>query len=206
MRTTLCAFGLTLILVASGLAFQAGASDPTVGAVARPDSISPQARNATDLGPAPPGTTLRIAVGLDLHDKDELDLSIARASDPSSPQFQGFLSQDEFNARYGPTPAQEARVVAWLSDAGFHIDQRFPNRLLVVATGDQAAIGRAFHTTVHRVLYRGAERLVALDPPFFPADVSAFSTGVTGLDDLVPARPLVTPHASLGSSCCSFAP
>src|SRR5581483_10158931 len=149
---------------------------------------------------------VRVVVGLDLHDKAGLDAFLAQASDPRSPEFQHFLTQDQFNARYGPSADQEARVVAWLTQAGFHVTKRFPNRLLVEAQGTNAAAQAAFGVPVHNVLFQGQPHLAVLEAPRFPADVAAFATGVFGLDDLVQMQPMNEPRASVGGSCCSFGP
>jgi kumamolisin len=166
----------------------------------------------TDLGLAPANFPVRIVVGLDLRDKADLEAFLADVSDPASPHFQHFLSQDAFNARYGPTPAEEQRVVDWLTASGFQVTERFPNRLLVGAVGDHAAVERAFGVRVHHVRWRGQDKYAVLQEPSFPADIAGFTTGVTGLDNLVEMRPrlratrTVTPDAAQGSTCCHFSP
>src|SRR5215510_14304342 len=101
-------------------------------------SRSPQAGQVTNLGRAPANFPLHIVVGLELRNRADLEAFIADVSDSTSPNFQHFLSQDEFNALYGPTPQQEERVMEWLTANGFQVTERFANRLLVGATGNNA--------------------------------------------------------------------
>src|SRR2546430_7302846 len=171
-------------------------------------SRSPLAGQATDRGRAPANFPLQIVVGLDLRNKAALEAFIADGSDPASPQFQHFLSQDEFNALYGPTSEQEQRVVEWLTASGFQVTERFANRLLVGATGNNAAAERAFGVGVHNVLFRGEAKYAALQEPAFPAGIAEFITGVTGLDNLTEMRPrlrampTVAPNSKLGTNSC----
>lgn len=181
--------------------------------VPRPDSWSPLVARAGVLGPVAPDTMVRIGVGLELRDRAGLEAFLDEVSHPASPRFQQFLSQEEFNARFGPTPAQEAAVLRWLHGAGFEVTELFPNRLLVVAEGDPAAVQRAFGVTLHRVLLAGVEGFAPLSAPRVPAAVSAFTTGVIGLDDLAPFRPAHTgrpaeagPDQAAGGTCCAFGP
>src|SRR5437867_2585904 len=172
------------------------------------DSRSPLAGQATDRGRAPASFPLSIVVGLDLHHKAELEEFLADVSDPASPNFQHFLSQDEFNDRYGPTQEEEDSVVQWLTASGFQVTERFSNRLLVSAVGDNAAAERAFGVSVHNVLFQGQAKYAVLEEPSLPAPNAEFITGVVGLDNLVEvqpklrARPTVPPNAGMGISCC----
>jgi kumamolisin len=202
------------LALALPLAFAASPAEPSPATVARPDSLPPIVADAIDLGPAPDALPLHVVIGLELREKAALDAFLADVSDPASPDHQRFLTQDEFNALYGPTEEQEARVAHWLTGAGFVVRETFPNHLLVGATGDNAAAQRAFGVTVHNVLYDGQLKHAALDAPLFPVEIAKFTTGVSGLDDLAQMRPMhgtpkpapMGPKAAVGASCCAFGP
>jgi kumamolisin len=213
-------FGLQLVMVLRQAA-QTPPTEPGTSVVSgfagtplvvKAGSRSPLAAQVTDQGVAPDSFPLHIVVGLALRNKAALETFLADVSNPASPNFQHFLSQDEFNARYAPTPEQEQRVVDWLTASGFEVTDRFPNRLIVGAEGDNAAAERAFGVSVHNVIFRGQLKYAVLEEPSFPADIAAFTTGVTGLDNLaemrskVVATATVAPSAALGSNCCRFSP
>lgn len=185
------------------------------GRVPLPDSLSPLAAQAEDLGPAASDTPVRVLVGLALRDRAGLEAFLADAADPASPRFQQFLTQDQFNARFGPTPQQEARVRDWLARAGLTPQEPVPNRLLVTAVGDAAAAQRAFGVALRDVrLADGTLGFTPLSAPRVPADVAGFITAVAGLDNLarmVPlhrssADPASEPQGAAGGECCAFSP
>lgn len=164
--------------------------------------ISPLASQVRDLGPAPAHFRLNVVVGLKLRHKARLDAFLAEASNPSSPNFQHFLTQRQFNARYGPTRSQQAAVERWLRSSGFRISRTFRNRLLVAASGDARAAQRAFGVSVHRVLFHGARKYAILSNPTIPTEITSFTSGVIGLDNLTELHPA----SAVGSACCHFSP
>jgi kumamolisin len=179
------------------------------GHTRKPGSVAPDAAAAQDEGLAAATQRVAISVGLELRNKDLLERFLAQASDPASPLYARWLTQDQFNALFGPTADQEARVVAWLAASGFTVTQTFPNRLLVNAVGDAAGVRAAFQVDLHKVRLDGAPGYAILDDPSFPSDIAAFTTGVMGLDDLTQARAhhtKVQPHDNLGTACCYFSP
>lgn len=122
---------------------------------------------ATDDGIAPDSLVFHIVVGLKLRDQDDLE------ANPRS-------SQDQFNARYAPTAEQEQRVIDHLVASGFTITERFSNRLLVDAVGNNAAMEKAWGVQVHNVSCFDHKGLAALGTPIVPADLAPFVVGVIG--------------------------
>jgi subtilase family serine protease len=149
-----------------------------------------------------------IVVGLELRNRSDLEQFLADVQNPASPSYGSFLTQDEFNARYGPEPDTERRVVDYLQSNGLAVTERFPNRLLIGASGSVAALQRAFNIEFHDVTFRGEAHYAALGEPTWPAHIADNVVGVLGLDDLTPmhAHVRATPYASLGSNCCHLSP
>src|SRR2546428_9250093 len=146
--------------------------------------VSPLVVQVRDLGPVPAQFRLNLVVGLKLRHKAELDAWLADASNPSSRNFQHFLSQTEFNVRYGPTSDQEAAIERWLRVSGFSISRTFGNRLLVTASGDAQAAQRAFQVKVYRVLFHGGRKYAILSNPTLPTEIASFTSGIIGLGNL----------------------
>lgn len=200
MRTTVLL--LSAMILVSALPLAAGEDDATAappGFVERPDSLSPSAKQVKDVGPVPADMLFKIAIGLHLRDRAGLDAFLARTSDPTSSDDRRFLTEDEFNSRYGPTSAQEQRVIEWLTDSGFNVTGTSSSRLLVIAVGDSEAIWNAFHVTMRLVKDivndDGREKFATHEAPWFPADIAAFTTGVMGLDNLNEMRPGASTHS-----------
>jgi subtilase family serine protease len=201
----------TALLIAATLSRSAFAEAPWVRAGS--PSLSPLMPEVVDLGRAPATARYRVVVGLALRNREVLEAFLADVQNPASPRYGRFLSQEEFNALYAPTEAEEAAVVSHLERHGLTVTDRVPNRLLVRASGTVAAIEGAFRVSVHSVRFRGALHHAVLDEPLLPADLAPFVVGVAGLDDLVEKRPHLrsstpvrAPNAALGSNCCHLSP
>jgi subtilase family serine protease len=208
MQLPKIARSLALLALAAGL----GAA-PATAAPGKAHSLSPHGKDAVDLGPAPATERHRVVVSLDVRDREGLEAFLADVQDPASPRYGQFLTQAEFAALYAPTEAQEQAVVDHLRSAGLRVTERFPNRLLVGATGSVAALERAFGVEIHSVERAGKRHYAALDEPSLPADMASYVVGVIGLDDLSERHPHVgsvvpaaAPRAALGSNCCHLSP
>lgn len=192
------------------------AVDVNTNSVRLQGNVSPLLADALDLGAAPSDATIRVVWALDIRDHAGLDQFLADAQDPSSAVFHQFLTQDAFNARFAPTSEQEQAVVDFLVASGFHIDQRFSNRLLVEASAPVAAVERAFGVHLHNVLANGKVGYATFEEPAVPTSLAAFTVGVSGLDNLGTVEPRhtqpapvlggVAPRDNFGSNCCYFSP
>jgi len=152
-------------------------------------------------------------VGLDPRDPAGLEAFLGDVQDPASPNYHRFITQQEYNARFAPTAEDEQAVVSHLERSGLAVTDRFPNRLLVGASGSVAAIERAFGVRLRAVQFQGRRHFAAPDEPVLPASLARVITGVSGLDDLSEMRPHVrgegpvaAPNAALGSNCCHLSP
>jgi kumamolisin len=178
--------------------------------VAKPGSLSPRLVEATDAGRAPVTEQHKVVIGLELRNREDLEAFLSDFQDPTSPSYRRFLTQEEFNARYAPSVADEEALISYLRAAGFGSVERSPNRLLVGAEGTVAAIERAFSVEIHHVLRAGRRHYAAMSEPSFPAELAPAVVGVVGLDDLDEMHPHVQvagePHAALGRSCCHLSP
>jgi subtilase family serine protease len=195
---------LLLLLIASAPA--------STAYVVKGGSISPRVRGSVDLGPVPKLERHRVVVGLTLRNPAGLDAFLRDVQDPASPRYHRFLTPQEFNALYAPTPDEEAAVVAFLERSGLRIRDRFPNRLVIGAGGDAGAIERAFGVRLHAVLYKGARHYAPLREPSVPAEMAPSIEGVIGLDNLhamhahIRRGEAAKPRASVGSNCCRLGP
>ena len=97
-----------------------------------------------------PGTNeLRMAIGLPLRNTEALKAFIDQLYDPKSPGYRQFLTQDEFNARFGPTAADYEAVKAFAVSNGLTIVETCSNRILLDVTGPASAVEKAFHVKLH---------------------------------------------------------
>jgi subtilase family serine protease len=200
----------TVLSVLLLFASVAGAEQPRVGV---PGSVSPLLGRAADAGRASPHDTREIVVSLNLRNRDALDALLMDIQDPSSPNYGKFLTQDEFNAAFAPTAADEQAVAKFLSDNGLTVTDRFSNRLLIGAVGTVRGIENAFGVEIHNVRLKGQPHYATLNDPSLPSDIAGSVAGVIGLDDLAAmhahvraGQPVPQPAAQLGSNCCHLSP
>jgi subtilase family serine protease len=186
---------------------------PALAASPKAGSLSPRLGEGKDLGRSPASARHEVVVSLDLHDRAELEEFLVDVQDPISPRYHQFLTQEEFNARYAPTPDEEAAVVDHLRRGGLKVTGRFSNRLLVGAVGSVAALERTFGVEIHDLDVGGRRHFATTVEPSLPSAIAGIVTGVLGLDDLSERHPHVhgvmpaaAPHAALGANCCSLSP
>ncbi len=177
-------------------------------------SLSPLLTQVTDLGVAEPSQPINISIGLQLRNQAGLDAFLADVSNPESPNYQQYLTQEQFNAAYAPTTDQQQKVMDWLTDNGFSITQTFENHLVIYAVGTNANAAQAFSVNIHNVSLANEVKYAAFEEPAFPGEIANLVTGVGGLDNLTEMKPKAvftaetspSPHAALGSNCCHFSP
>jgi subtilase family serine protease len=161
------------------------------------------------LGRVPGTATLRLALGLPLRDRAGLTNLLAALYNPASPEFHRYLTPAEFTARFGPTPADYAAVIAFARTNDLTVTATHGNRTLVDVTGKVADVERAFQVRLKRYRHPHASReFFAPDTePLVDARVPLQS--VSGLDNfslphpnlhLQPRVPAVNASPNGGSS------
>jgi subtilase family serine protease len=94
-------------------------------------------------------TSDQLLISVVLHPNNEAQMNALLASlyDPSSSQYQHWLSTGQFNSRFAPTAAQIAQVQNFLTQAGLQVVSS-STPFLVRAVGTTPQIESAFHTTL----------------------------------------------------------
>ena len=88
---------------------------------------------------------LRLAIGLPLRDAAGLDDFLAQVYDPTSTNYQHYLTPEEFTARFSPDESEYAAVVAFARTNHLTVTATQGNRRLLDVTGSAADIEKAFH-------------------------------------------------------------
>lgn len=173
----------TFALGASAFVFTTGAASAATTVAAVPRAAF------SDLGRAPAGVRLELALTLAYRNVALLHQLERLQRDPASPAYARWLSNAEFADAFAPTPAQYARVAATLRGAGFTVTQTFANRTVIDASGTVGAAEKLFATEIHRVLQPGrGERYVNIRPAPAPPALEGLITSVDGLHDLSVVR------------------
>ncbi len=143
------------------------------------------------------GQPLALALTLPLHHQAELADLLRGLSDPQDPRFGQFLTPDEFAARFSPTPAEYARVVAYAKAMGLSVTNTHPNRTLLDVSGSASVVERAFglHLMVYQSQADGRMFFAPDAEPQVPTSLGGLVSGVVGLDNASLRHPQLVPKA-----------
>jgi hypothetical protein len=140
---------------------------------------------ARDLGRRAAGKTASVVLLLKYRDQAGLDRFTGGLARSRSPRY---LTQQEFLARYAPTPQQERRVIDELHRAGFTIDGRYANRTILDATAPVRDVERFFNTQIHDFRQaRHGVRFASVKPLVIPSRLASLVATVT-IDTVVRKR------------------
>jgi subtilase family serine protease len=141
----------------------------------------------------------------------EVEAFIATLHDRSSPNYQRWLSADEFGARFGTSPADLEAIQGWLMLHGLHVNAVFPSRMAIDFSGTAGQVAAAFRTEIHRLEVNGTPHIANVRDPQIPAALAPVVAGLVKLNDFRPARkhrqrPKFTGDCGPGSPCYLMAP
>ena len=117
---------------------------------------------ATDLGRAQADLPMeRVLMTLDSGPERQaaLDQLIAEQQDPSSQNYQRWLTPEEFAERFAPSQQDIDAVTQWLESQGFRVEQIAGGKRIVEFSGTAGEVERAFHTEIHHYDLNGASHV-----------------------------------------------
>ena len=126
------------------------------------------------------GVTLQIH--LPLHNLEGAKAELEAVSDPDSPRYGQYLTSEEFESKYSPTPADVASVRSYFESEGFQITSVPRNRLFMTVSAPAAQVERVFTTHLGQYeVEKGQLRRAAIEPATMPAAIAGRVSGVLGL-------------------------
>ena len=132
-----------------------------------------------------------IQVHLQLRDASGAAATLAAISDPGNPEYGHFLTDAEYDARYGATDADVAAVRDYLVANGLEVTHVPGNRTFVAAVGTAAQIGRAFSTRLGLYKVGSDLRRSPIETPTVPAALAPRVLGVLGLAAPLQMKPRI---------------
>ena len=103
--------------------------------------------------------------------------------DPNSPQFQNFLSAQQFADRFGIAASDIDLVKGWLAGHGFQVNFVYPGGMLIDFSGTAGQVRAAFHTEIHNLDVNGVAHIANASNPSIPAALQPIVAGVVSLTD-----------------------
>jgi len=176
--------GLALMLTAcsghSALPGIGSTSNSPQGATSRtpltPLISVPQTKGAlayTDIGRRSANLPVNVTIMLRYNNQAQLDALVASQSGPNGSHQ--FLTPQQFNNEFAPTPQQQQAVVTALQSAGFTITHTYPNRTLIDASAPSSTVERFFSTEMHSVQQgKYGQRYANLTTATVPASIASY--------------------------------
>jgi subtilase family serine protease len=191
----------TFFKIGLGLLAMAGLVWPSRGAVIGMKTLHGHVPAAvahlTKTGDVASTNKLHLAIGVELRNQAALDDLVNQVSDPSSPNYQHYLSRDEFVGHFAPTEADYQSVIDFAKSQGLTVVKTSPNRMLVEVEGQASAVQRAFNVSLHNYKHPSENRIFfAPDseptvPSTLPiADIGGLNNYSRPHSHLHPAKPL----------------
>lgn len=157
-------------------------------------------RKATDLGATDPNTVITVTVWLKLHNEKQLDALVQQQYQPGSAQYRKWITQDEFNASFGPTSQQVNAVQNYLHAKKLSTLSVAENNMYVKVQGTVADIQNAFHVQIHNYNLAGVIHRSNTGNPSINDAGGAQIAAITGMDDYGFEPALVRPSGADGNS------
>ena len=129
-----------------------------------------------------------------------LDAFLQEQQDPSSRNYQLWLTPEEFADRFGPSIADLDQIVSWLQSQGFNIDEVARSRSWIAFSGTAEQVESAFHTEIHHYVVDGALHYAPAKEPSVPSAFGDVVLGLRSLDDFRWRPRLKTRRAHFTSS------
>jgi len=154
-----------------------------------PNHVRHLAAQYRDDGPLPASQHLD---GLTLYlkpsasQKMALDRLLVELHDPASPRYHQWLTPEEYADRFAITPADAAKIAAWLESQGFRVGAVGRGRSYIVFEGTAGAAEAAFHAGLHRFISPLAVHFANTANPTIPQALADIVGAVGGLDDFLP--------------------
>jgi subtilase family serine protease len=161
-----------------------------------PNAVTPKPIDLGETKSLSGASPMSVTIALALPDIGQAESLLKSLNTPGNPNFHKFLTADQFVARFAPTDADVAKVIASLAKYGLRAQRTGATTLK--ATGLPADLERAFGVTLHNyeVLGHGNVTGYGFHAPSsratIPAEIASSVAGVVGLDSRPNFRPRLT--------------
>ncbi|HYW98350.1 MAG TPA: protease pro-enzyme activation domain-containing protein, partial [Candidatus Elarobacter sp.] len=147
-------------------------------------NVHPLARPEFDRGPVSDATPMDRMLLL-LQRSPDQEAALRQFMDQQqmkdSPNFQKWLTPQEFARLYGPADADIQTVTDWLTRQGFHNLRVGAGRTVIEFSGNVGQVRNTFHTEIHRFNVNGEARQANVADPQIPAALTPVVAGIVSL-------------------------
>jgi hypothetical protein len=162
------------------------AQTPFTTGIRLADHTPPQVLNgtATFVGHYDPTWKLRLSFAIVPPHLQEEEKFLTELQTKGSPSFHQFLTPEEWNARFAPTPETEQAVVDWVTSQGFTVTNRFNHRLVVSVEAPVGVIEKALNIKINRYQIQNKIYYSNDRDPLVPPQISSVLSLIEGLNNI----------------------
>ncbi len=137
------------------------------------------------IGRLPASTTLQLAIGLPMRNKERFNNFLQELYTPGDPDFRQYLTPQQFTERFGPTEQDYQTLIEFAQSNGLTVTSTHPNRKLLDIKASVADIERVFHVTM-RLYQHPTEARAFFAPDVEPSlDLTVPVLAISGLDSYI---------------------
>ena len=151
----------------------------------------PLISHSTLLGAANGQQQLRLSVGLQLRNQQELESLLSNLYNPGSSMYHHFLTPQQFDDEFGPTADQQQQVIAYLRNQGFTVTHVSSNGLLIDANATVAQAEATFQVSINNYKSGAKTFFANASAPTIPASLSSLILSIGGLNNSTQWKPLL---------------
>ena len=169
----------------------------------------PLARPQFEQGKVDPSTPMHMTLVFKMTaaQQAELDALLAAQQQRGSPDYQRWLTPEQFGGRFGLSQSDIDKVTAWLQGEGFHVEGAPASRNMIAFSGTAGQVELALRTEMHRYIVNGQEQFANSSDPSVPAALADVALNFRGLNNfrLKPrTRRLINPKFTSGQTGSHF--
>ena len=184
-------------LAAAGTAV---ASTHPNGRVTLRGSSSSAISRAHPAGRVAPNSSVSFDLTLKLRNAAGAQRFVRAVSTPGSRQFHHYLTDAQWEARFGPTKAEAAAATSWLRREGFRVGAVAKDRLFVPASGTARRVERAFGVSLGYYRVTGHKLRLAKGNLSLPVSMAGTVAGVIGVSQAIETTSLTAASAAPAKS------
>ena len=151
-----------------------------------PGHVLPEFRRQNDLGPMDASAEIRAMTVIFRQTPEQqaaLEKLLESQRDPASPEYQHWLTPEEYGARFGVSPDDIAKMRGWLEQQGFTVTSVARARTGITFNGTVAQVESAFAAPMHRYMFNGRPRYANTEEPSIPAALGEIVGSIRGLNN-----------------------
>jgi subtilase family serine protease len=148
--------------------------------------LHPKIRAASDQGRAEPSLPLSyitLTLAPSATQQADLDKLLVAQQTKGSPDYQKWLSPEEYAQRFGVSDADISQITQWLAGQGLSVVSVARAHNWIAASGTAAQVESAFRTEIHTYLLNGETHYANATEPSLPTAFAPMVKSIRGLND-----------------------